>query len=145
MEKCIVGQIQLKQRTLITDIQDEFIFRKDKKYHWLQKLCFYILRKIGAYNISTTYTYDRLCINTGKVARKFFDQFYNIQKNFNITPKDIYIGSEDFSLMLAQNSIPDTPFCFQINFHKDSRYEDKITIHGVNVHVIPWMKGMVLV
>lgn len=81
--------------------KDSFEFRADKKHHRIQKICFWILRKIGAYRWDSNLTYKKHTINPQSFMERLFKQNAHLQREFGAKPSQLFIGSEDFASVIG--------------------------------------------
>lgn len=134
---------EIKSISLKTNIHrfvnyEQFTFRADKKWPWLQKICFAILRKLDAHSIGETVEIERGVIDGDKLIAAIYEQKVEIQTLFNMLPKQLFIGTEDYAEMMREE-IATTPF----NFQARCGYNEHIM--GLSVKVIPWMRGILVV
>lgn len=126
------------QRVVTTyERRDAFVFRKDRKYHWLQKACFWLLGKIGAYDHGETVTYVRHRIEARTFMDRLFKQRAQLLSFFNREPKRLLIGAEDYAEMMQTAPISQQ-FSFQAEYGRNRQ------ICGLTVEVIPWMRGILV-
>jgi hypothetical protein len=125
----------------LTEFRDGFEFRSDKKYHWIQNVCFWILRKIGAYRRENVFTYKRYTINPDSFMERLFKQHNYLQREFNIKPSELFIGAEDHAIMMGSDEIKQ-----MLSFNATYNYRDGYGSHvmGLKIHVIPWMRGIIV-
>ncbi len=138
MEKTIVSFIELEPINKYTLCLDTFQLRSDRSLVWLQKICFLILKKIKAYTINQETSFKRHCIKPGKFMETLFRQKESIRATFNLRPKDLFIGSEDYQELMGGEEINNI-----INFH--SEYNIGREIMGLRVTIVPWMRGIIVV
>jgi hypothetical protein len=131
------------ERTVSSFIDTEkFTFRPDKKWPWLQKICFAILRKLGANSIGEVVKIERRVIDSDSFMQKIFEQKNGIQTLFRIPPKELLIGAEDYAELMRQE-ISTMPFDFRATYSYDEYKKQQIV--GLDVKVIPWMRGILVV
>jgi hypothetical protein len=117
--------------------KDAYSFRKDRPYHRLQRLCFWILQKIGAFDVGENLTYTRHTIDTQSFMERLFRQQSHLEGYFNRRPKRLLIGAEDFAVMMGSEEIRQ-----QLIFRTE--YGHGREIMGLQVEVIPWMRGILV-
>lgn len=128
-------------RTL-TEFKDGFEFRSDKKYHWIQKFCFWILRKIGAYRRENIHSFKKFTINPDSFMERLFKQNSYLQKEFNMKPSKLFIGAEDYTAVMGGDEMRQM-LQFNTSYHfRDGRCG--IEIMGLKVTVVPWMRGIIV-
>ena len=119
------------------DDTDAFEFRKDRPMHWLQKVCLFMLRKLGAYHIGETVVIERHEIDDEAFMRRIFEQKMNLYRFFDMEPKELLIGAEDYAEMMDETA-SSMSFQFHAEYWKDRR------VLGLSVRVIPWMRGILV-
>jgi hypothetical protein len=134
--------IRQERITTVVEIKEAFEFRKDRPAHWLQKLCIWTLRKLGAFHHSEVVTFERHVI--GKKGRRFmerlFEQRCNLRDAFNREPTRLLIGADDYAELMQEAT--------REYFHFDAEYmrggERYPKVCGLRVEVIPWMRGVLV-
>ena len=131
------------ERIPIVSIEhDSYMFRKDKSLVWLQKVLFFILKKIGAYSINTTYEVKRYIVEPSRfVDELLFKMKKELANTFNMCPNKMYIGADDYSDLMADPGF--RQLMYPITF--DTSYNYGRNVMGLEVHIIPWMSGILLV
>lgn len=118
-------------------IPDAYMVRKDGRLVWLQRVCAWLLSKLGKHAIEREVTLERHVIDSDDFMQRVFQQCDDIVRLFNREPKNLLVGTEDFAEIMgaAQAS---QPFTFQ------SEYWHRGKIFGLTVQVVPWMKGILV-
>lgn len=116
--------------------KDAFQFRKDRPLHWLQKLCLFILMKLQAYCVDYKTVYETRSIDTDSFMEQLLTQRENLVRLFNMKPSTLLIGSEDYVELMREVAFSNPQY-----FSFDTSYNHDLEILGLKVHVIPWMKG----
>ena len=114
-----------------------FQFRSDRSFHWLQEACFFVLRKLRAFHIGHKSTIERHLIDSDGFIDKLFKQQEGIEQFFHRRPTDLLIGAEDYAKLMKEAA---STQAFNFNAHYGYRRE----ILGMTVHVIPWMRGVLV-
>ncbi len=117
---------------------DVFCFRKDRPLHWLQKVCLYILKKIKSYYWEETISYKRHIVEPISLIDAILNQRREIGEFFNIRPTKMLIGAMDYESLMGCPEIKSW-----ISFQ--SQYGIGQTILDLEVQIIPWMKGILLI
>lgn len=127
---------KLKLTQMVSD--NSFEFRKDLKYHWLQKACFWILRKIGCFRQFT----DESIVVSRFQPKSFMDsimkQRFSIEDIYDIRPERLVIGAKDFEDLMG---LPEFRQYFSFSAGADF---NNLQMFGMTIEVVPWMKGCVL-
>ena len=139
MRDQVIEFVALKELRTPYDFTEAFQVRKDKKHVWLQKVCAWIMRKLRAFQIAEHVTIERHVINGDKFMEAVFKQRSELMRHFNRSAKSILIGSEDYASLMREGVAENQAFAFQ------SHYRDGRQLIGLNVHVLPYMRGIVVV
>lgn len=125
-------------------------------YGWerrgLQKLCFWILRKIGAFYVEpvkeTAVTYYR--IDGRSFMDKIINQMHVLDGFWEMRPKRLLIGLGDYRKLMFSDEAFSGPegkpwerFQFQGEYWARNK-SGHPEICGLTVDVIPWMKGILV-
>lgn len=110
-----------------------------------QRLAIWFLRKTGVAGPAQeeVSTLVREKIRTGDFSTMVLEQYREAFKNLNREPKTLYIGSEDFERLM--NTAKST---YYMNFTAPIAYgyeDGSCKFYGLEVHVIPWMSGVLVV
>lgn len=138
----MVKFVKLHEKRELIELNNSYTYRNDKKYKWLQRLCFFILGKIGAWNQEKTVKYTRITFKTDDFMKAIFTQKDELARWFNRDGIKILIGGEDFQKLMHSEMIRDS-FRFHASYHfgcGKGRYQ----IYGLDATVIPWMKGILV-
>lgn len=142
-----VRRAELVTQSLLSP--DKFEFKAGKKYHWLQKTCFKILDWIGCRSLETTTTVVYKDIQANDLLDLVLKSVDAVYRSSNESREDLVvcIGHQEWSelighpYMATRNwfSYSSGPFRTYDGFNRES------SPFGVQVAVIPWMKGVVVV
>lgn len=114
-----------------------YSFREDRGFHFIQKLCCWAMNKIGANFIDETIELTRHTIDTDVFMERIFRQKYHLEAHFNRKPKRILVGAEDFERIMNCPEIRQG-----LMFNASYNYGREIC--GLQVEVIPWMRGILV-
>ncbi len=120
-----------------------FEFSRDKGFIYIQKLCFWFLAKIKAYHTDYHETVETFTIDAESFMDKLFAQKDFIEAEFNIIPSKMYIGASDYHKLMGELNKNQ-----YLNFNAEYYYcseEGRPKIFGLEIYVIPWMEGILLV
>ncbi len=114
-------------------------------WKWLQRLCLWTLKKIGAHSMGMMAHYERKVIDRDKFVAKLYAQQRAVFDVMANRPGTLLIGAEDFHEAMEQ---PEMKHIFQFSAnvqmnHVDNRGNRSFSIMGMRVVVVPWMRGMV--
>ena len=133
--------VALKQTKETLELKDKFELRTDMPMVWLQKICFFILKKLKAFSQKETIKYDRVVINTGSFMDQIFEQRHELLKSFNFEPDRLLIGSEDYAELMKEQVLN-----YQYQFDTSyMAYRNGVkTVCGLTVEIIPYMRGILV-
>jgi hypothetical protein len=137
MDKQIIEFIETEPLSVKYESEHTFQFRSDKGWKFIQRLCFWILDRIGAYKWVEEITYKRHTIDTGSFMEKLFRQMDELRGHFNRKPKRLLIGAIDFYQLMGGDP---TEFPFEFR----SEYSLNNQIYRLTVEIIPWMRGILV-
>ena len=117
------------------DNTEAFQLRMDRLAPWLQKLCFCVLRKLGAFCVSEGVTIERHTLDARTFMERLFKQQEGLRQFFNMRPTKLLIGAEDYGELMREVVATTQMFSFR------AEYGCGHEIFGMTVQVIPWMRG----
>lgn len=129
--------LAMRREIRVEDLHDTFALRQDRPLVWLQKLCFAVLRRLRAYEISRTEEIVRYPINGRSFMERLLTQRRELSRELGIAPRTLLIGGEDYEELMCA---PEVRHAFQFN----APYCRDISVYGLTVKVIPWMRGMLV-
>jgi hypothetical protein len=121
----------------------KYEFRVDGGAHWLQRLCFWVLGKLGAFADLHTIRVERHIV--GRHGDSFMWRLVNQKLSLlreGYSPAEILVGAEDYAQLMDECSTSEQPFAFDTRYF--SAEMGQKTIHGLRVRVIPWMRGILV-
>ena len=116
------------------DNTEAFQLRVDRPAAWLQKTCFFVLRKLRAFYIGETMTIERHTLDARSFIDRLFKQQEGIKQFFNMRPTRLLIGAEDYAELMHEAAATQ-----MFSFNAEYGYGREIL--GMTVQVIPWMRG----
>jgi len=116
------------------DAPDIFTYRRDRPAYWLQRICFWTLKKLGC-------TWQKKCeeirwcsftsTDLRKVIRK---QTHEIMRHSSHRPKYILLGHEALRELHFE--------CLQNQMDFDISNLDHPTFEGMHLILVPWFDGI---
>ena len=137
--------VTLKNKISVYELVDAYTFRKDRPWHWLQKLCLFTLRKLKAFHFGKTLSVERHEIDPKNFMERLWKQKTELHSYFDMRPTVLLIGAEDYAEMM-QDKLVNQSMSFQAEYRFSSRNREghtKSMVLNMTVHVIPWMRGCV--
>lgn len=135
--------IEFMARSTVTTmhpIPDGYKFKPAGRAQWLQRLAWRFLQWRG----SLAQAYEPKCeivrhtIEADTFIERILTQQHELMRGFNRDGQTLLIGGEDYAQMMCATEMRDHFFRF------DARLGMGRQILGLNVQVIPWMRGMVV-
>ena len=135
--KQVIEFVSLSVNRRTFDNREAFHLRKDRHAVWLQKVCFFVLRKLRAFYIGATLTIERHTIDASTFMNRLFEQKQSLLELFNLNPSLLLIGAEDYAAMM-EDDVATRQFSFCAEYYSKNR------AMGMTVKVIPWMRGVLV-
>lgn len=143
-ESIDVIDFELRRIPEVKELKDSFELRKDRPAVWLQRLCLWVLRRLGCYAQHETVRIDRHYI--GWKGNSFMERLWERKKliwgSFDMEPTRLLIGAEDYA-RLMQEAYSKNSFEFSAQYMM-GRAGREPEVMGLKVEVIPWMSGILL-
>lgn len=123
--------------TIFCKLPNNYMFRRDRPAHWLQRICLWILAKLNCTGgLESVKTMTRRIPVQGQPFELILRSITEMDLTHHFKPAHIYIGAEDFDVLLGSAD----PIKSALSF----RCEDP-TLFGVKFTIIPWMRGTLVV
>ena len=144
----VVEFIENRQEVLHVPLVRKDVFQYRHQHGWygwerrgLQKLCFWILTKLGAFYVEDIKQskITRHVINPNKFMEKLYQQHRSLFQHFDCNADMVLIGAEDYAQLMEEAITLRHMFSFTWDYYRDRR------IMGMKIHVIPWMRGILVV
>lgn len=134
MDKQYVRYVEQLPLPKMTDYMGAFQVRDDRPLVWLQKLCCWVMYKLGAYAQDRSIAYTWKDVDISDLVKGIYTQLGMLYRDHNIRGKRVLIGSEDFAQLC---NAPEARYHLTV-------YATDIKFGGLNVTVIPWMRGILV-
>ena len=138
MREQVIHAIELRRYSTFTPSPDYFTFRRECLHKWLQRVCFWILRRIGCFVMDESVRVERYIIDGDTFIDRALKQHEALATLLMREPKKILIGAEDYHDLMLEGKVSNIAFNFQ------TKYEKNYELFGMTVHVIPWMRGLLV-
>lgn len=121
------------------EARDRFKYRKEKGWRRLQKVCFWVLRKIGAYDlvevdpVRTVKRFDYLSI-----WERIHEPYCELRSR-GVSPKTLYMGPSSHKEFI--DFMHSEVFTLDFSACRTGRNE----FMGMEIVFVPWMDGELLV
>ena len=129
-----------RQTSYVTEVlPDHFTYLPGCGWLWVQKVCFWALRKIGCNASAERAVVTTQTIDADRVVEALFRQAEVVSLLGRERPSEVYMGPDDYMELMGDPwVVGQATFRGQYN---RSRFE----VAGLNVTVLPWMKGLLVV
>jgi hypothetical protein len=116
-------------------INDQFQFNPRKKYVWLQKLIFWIAKKLNCYVETVDITETLHEVDHEKLFDMFMQQYFEVCERYKKRPTKVYIG------VLTYNRIFNTDFIDQ-RLRIETEIFNRNEINGLEIVLVLWIDGI---
>jgi hypothetical protein len=140
MNRQTVEFIETERVNVTFDRPEAFTFRADKKWPRLQRLCLWILRRLGAHDLGERIEMRRHVIHPEDLTEAIYRQEEQILDLFHHRGSRILIGPEEWERFLH-----DTPPYMMHSFSAPYGHGSSPQLLGMPVTMVPWMKGVLVV
>jgi hypothetical protein len=137
MREQVIDFVISEERWSTMTIKDAYEFRQDRPARWLQRLCLWVLRKLGAFYQRDMVTVQRHVLKPKTFMDRLFKQREEIASLLNREPKVMLIGADDYFELMNEPAIHQ-------EFSFTAQYGKRREILGMEVRVIPWMRGVLV-
>lgn len=129
---------------------DQYQFRADRKFHWLQKTALWILKKLKCNAIRQDLLIKRNRIDIDNLFEFILQQQYELYGRYLLESKHLLVGYDQYSKIMEGTL--HSPFTFEVprhNFYQSVPLENepygyttvKTEVSGLKVTLVPWMDG----
>lgn len=129
-------------------VEGEYTLRPDRRYLWLQKLCLWVLKKLGANRVTRRAEFETIYIHTHKLMD--FIRMIQIQaaRSGEKQPHRILIGWRTFTEFIDSEEARNF-LCHSVELnipvrHQWSKYK-KMECCGIDLYCVPWYADGVVV
>src|SRR5262245_37147227 len=133
-----------KELTKWTVEDDKFEFRKDRSHHWLQRICFFILRKLKAHSKLMTTVYRYTNLESKDLMGKIDEAIRTVVSLEDHQPQNLVIimGRSQF-YELVQNREVHMAMGWTVPMRIRTPYSERCL--DIPVAVVPWIEGFAVV
>ncbi len=138
MKPQIITAMEVTKLTCYLPRDDAFSFNPKRPAKWLQRVCLAILRRLGCYDMEAIQRYERHVIDGDTFMDRALKQHEWMARVLEREPKTILLGPDEYNELMARAD--ETNFAFEF----DTRYGKDGHFYGMQVRVIPWMSGFLV-
>lgn len=146
MSQEVIEIVRLERLESVEELKDAFELREDRPALWLQRICLYVLRKLGCFACTKTFSVERH--HVGKNGKRFMDALWDQRRNvydyLDREPSRLLIGSQDFDELMQSRELSQEYFGFHAQYNVGNDARRSPTIMGLEVEVVPWMRGILV-
>jgi hypothetical protein len=121
----------------IKPVPDAYMFRADRPARWLQRACLWVLGKLDATAQISTTEVRRVRLDGKGFMAQLYAQKRELFDQFGYDASTLLIGSEEYEQLMG------SPEVYQL-MRFTAPYERRGKIVDLDVRVVPWMSGMVV-
>lgn len=140
-----IDVVEVRRISEVVELPDVYQLRGDRPLVWLQRVCIWILGKLGCQTSTEVSRIERHHI--GRNGQAFMSQLARrkvaILGSFDFEPTRLLIGPSEWEELMGEIG-PTTAFEFDAEWYKKSPSHTGYCVMGLHVEVIPWMRGMLL-
>lgn len=74
----VVAYIETETHATSYEIKDSFELRQDRGHLWIQKMCFWALRKLGCHSMGEKIAYTRHRIDGTDLVERLYKQYHGV-------------------------------------------------------------------
>ncbi len=115
--------------------EDTFRYTPGRPARWLQRVCIWVLRRLHCHSYREEVAYSHHVISFDKVFDKVLKNKQELLKRNYREPYLLFIGAEDLAELMGGEEM-------RSYFRFDVPYMRGRTFLNMEIHVIPWMKGV---
>ena len=105
MQAYQIDALRTETRIVESILKDTFEFRKDRKFHWVQKLALNVLRRIGCYSTLHEPVISRHLIRPDDIMQNLFEQNAELMDLYDSSGGYLLIGPEEYSRLTGNPDI----------------------------------------
>lgn len=136
---------EMRRITDVRELTDTYQLRTDRPLVWLQRVCLWMLRRLGCFVSVNDIRIERHVF--GKKGRTFMERLWerrmSILGTFDMQPTRLLIGPEEYAEIMHE-AVSTASFGFDAEYGVGNGPLRQPTVMGLRVEVIPWMRGMLL-
>ena len=131
----------IEQSSVHAQVKVDDAYRFNEWAGWVpvQRLCFWLLRKIGAFAYVDTVKTSTHVLDTDKFMENVDRQRRGLLDMYDLYGERLLIGVEEYQDFMSNNAEYIREFSFGTTYNKG-----QFQICGMEVTVIPWMKGVLV-
>jgi len=129
--------IETRQKLNRVLLPDRFQYRPEKGWAWLQRVCFWFLRRRNCNVVEEQVTYTRHTVDTANALHAIAKQRAGLLQHYNHEGERVLIGAEDFAQLMSSPEISN-----MVSF--TASYRDGPQVMGMRITVLPWMRGILV-
>lgn len=137
----------LKRDISLFDVEDVYRLRPDRKWPWMQRVLFWVLRKLGALDQRWKPTFSQVDINLNHFGR-FLQQFGGeVYRRTGEAPRRVLVGWQTMDRFICSGEWKDLMCSPQrIDLPYGNRYApyERGQYRGFSILTLPWFKEGVI-
>lgn len=130
-----------KQKESWQTIQGVYKFKSDKRHHWLQRLCFWILDRLGCQYKELWVEHYTPEVSFDSIVDLVMTQRHAVHAVHYGNCKYLILGREQMYELRLASEIPERQMLF--HFPTDYKARRGLEFAGMAVILVPWFDGIV--
>ena len=121
------------------ELADQYQLRADRKMLWLQRICFWVLKKIGARAVRTDLLIKKNTIDIKNLFDLVLRQQYELYGKYLLESRHLLVGYDEYSKFM--DGTLNSHFAFEVPKHQ---LNNGLVVSGMRVTLVPWMSGVLV-
>jgi hypothetical protein len=135
-----ITNVALCEHRTIRAYHSAYKLRTDKPHVWLQRVCCWVLNKLGAHHFEEDISYTVHGVNADTFMERIFKSQHLVHEFVGRPGAVLLIGAEDYRYLMASPEIRSS-FSFTGQY-RASRGGGMPRLFGLRVHVLPYLRGL---
>jgi hypothetical protein len=147
MSESVVRTFQMSRAVEWVAETDKFQFDPKAKAPWLQKVCFWLLKLLGAHAKFAQEHIKRVDIDLNKLVDALMRNRADVEMLYHKRAKYLVVGADKFEDLVTSPEVQASYMMFEVPLHFNARagYNGRPMpqmFAGLQVVVVPWIDGM---
>lgn len=144
----VVNFVKIETLREVVTKWDQYEYRPEKGWRWVQRIAFAVLNWIGAHHTPVVTTFRRTAQENDDLLKSLLGQEGQWINLVHDKPDSmrIYMGpDEHMDLLRLASHMEMQAFSFRGEIETRDRHHHYGTWHNIPITVVPWMKGAIIV
>lgn len=140
-DRQIISYTKRKAVPRLVEMKDTFGVRNDRPHVWLQKICCWVLKRLGATHTYMTEDFVYYKVDVTDLFDSFKQQYGDVINETGKNPSKVLIGVEDFHRL---TNAPQMNHMLTFNLTERINRYHHVDMMNIPVIVLPWMSGILI-